>query len=93
MEIVKVNIIQDFTGKHPDALVPSKDWIAKAKGALWVSISDVRNTFGSASYVKGFVIFNIGGNNYRLLTEIDFTKQVISIIRMGTHAEYDRWKL
>jgi mRNA interferase HigB len=93
MRIENLNIIDKFTMKHTAARAPMTDWIEKTRAADWPSPADVRGTFASASFVRSFVIFNIGGNSYRLLTEIVYAAKTVSLLRAGTHDDYNRWKL
>lgn len=52
----------------------------------------LRNTFPSADLLEdGLIVFNISGNKYRLVVDIDFGRRVAFIKRVMTHAEYDRW--
>ncbi len=62
-------------------------------GAAWKSFAEVRMSLRSADYVKDLVIFDIGGNNYRLVCEIDYSLQRVYVAEMMTHSEYDRWKV
>jgi mRNA interferase HigB len=54
---------------------------------------DVTATFNSADYVKGLVVFNVGGNNYRVATEVVYKEKIIRIAKVGTHGEYNGWNL
>lgn len=56
---------------------------------------EVRHSFNSADFVSPFVVFDIGGNKYRLLAEINFSRRVLFIRRIMTHKEYAKgaWKL
>lgn len=60
----------------------------------WQSWGDVKRDFGNASLVGSCVIFNIGGNKYRLITRILYSSQKVFILRAMPHAEYaeDKWK-
>lgn len=69
------------------------EWIEKVEAALWNNLVDLECTFSSADYVNGLVVFNIGGNNFRLLAEIVFQGKIVRIAKVGIHAEYDGWKL
>ena len=69
-----------------------------AKLAEWSNFSDVRRTFGAADTYKRagytYVIFNIGGNKYRLVAKIEFSIQVLYVREVLTHDEYEdgKWK-
>jgi len=58
--------------------------------ARWRNFSDLRATFGSADQVGKFIVFNIGGNKYRLIIQIYYTDAVILIRHILSHEEYDQ---
>jgi mRNA interferase HigB len=86
--------LERFWTRHPDAKVPLKYWLQATKSATWKNFSDVRRTFGSADVYKALTIFNIGGNNYRLIVEINYKTQIVYVHEVLTHSEYDKgdWK-
>jgi mRNA interferase HigB len=99
VELANVTAIERFARKHRDAAKWLANWIDIAKSASWQSIQDVRKQFPSADGVaiKSRVVvtvFNVKGNEYRLLTIIDYAAQRVVILDVLTHAEYDRekWK-
>ena len=66
-------------------------WFAEARKAQWSSMAAVKEQYRTASVVSADrVVFNIKGNDYRLVVAIDFEKSIVWIIWIGTHAEYDR---
>jgi mRNA interferase HigB len=66
-------------------------WFAEANRAHWVSSADVKRLYASASIVgSDRVVFNIKGNDYRLVVAIDYEKAIVWIKWIGTHAEYDK---
>jgi mRNA interferase HigB len=66
-------------------------WFAEASHAHWVSSADVKRLYASASIVgSDRVVFNIKGNDYRLVVAIDYEKSIVWIKSIGTHAEYDK---
>ena len=67
-----------------------EEWFRKATGLAATTFPAVRKTFGSADYVDGFTIFDVGGNRYRIATVIHYDKQRLYVRRVMTHAEYDR---
>ncbi len=93
MIIENRRVIDRFVAKHADARVSFAEWLQKVEAAQWTSLVDLKNTFNSADYLKGLVIFNVGGNKYRVLAEIVHNEQVVRIAKVGTHAEYNGWKL
>jgi mRNA interferase HigB len=72
-----------------DSEGPLKAWHAIAKAASWKHFADVKTQFASASAVGDRVVFNIGGNKYRLVVQINYDFQIIYVRFVGTHAEYD----
>jgi len=66
-------------------------WYAEAARAEWKSPADLKQQFRSASVISGErVVFNIKGNDYRLVVSINYEVQVLLIKWLGTHKEYDR---
>ncbi|MCL1463001.1 type II toxin-antitoxin system HigB family toxin [Argonema galeatum] len=61
---------------------------------IWQNLDELRQDFASADLVVNLTVFNIGGNNYRLITLVDYEKQKVFIRHVLTHAEYDKedWK-
>ena len=83
--------LRDYWEKHADCEQYLKTWYDTAMNADWKSPSDVKQTYSSASILKGGrIVFNIKGNTYRLITRINFEKQWMFIRFIGTHAEYDK---
>jgi mRNA interferase HigB len=69
-------------------------WYQRTSEAAWKNLAEVRQVFLFADIVGNFTIFNISGNNYRLITFIDYEYQLIFIRCVLTHAEYNKenWK-
>ena len=69
-------------------------WYKITSKASWFNLVDVQRVFPKAEAVSNFTVFNIKGNSYRLITSIDYQKQLIYIKYVLTHAEYDKeqWK-
>ena len=66
-------------------------WFHEAQAAVWNSPADVKRSYGNASIAgKDRVVFNIKGNDYRLVAAIDYQRKVVFIKWLGTHKEYDR---
>ena len=73
-----------------DSEGPLKAWYSEAKKADWSGPADVKDFYRSASFVgDNRVIFNIGGNKYRLVVRINYGAKMVMIKFVGTHAEYD----
>lgn len=88
---------REFKTDHPGS---AKDygtfmrWCKVIEQAVWTDFASVRATFSTADQVKDFVIFNVGGNKYRIVTRIDYQYATIFIRHVLTHAQYEkgRWK-
>ena len=90
MRIISFAAIRNFLATHSDADVALRDWYKKTEKSDWVSLADVKRTFNSVDYVgNDRYVFNIKGNNYRLVALILFAAKKVFIRWMGTHKEYD----
>lgn len=91
MRIIAKSKITDYYTENPDAEIALEDWYHKTKQAEWNSFADMKKTFNSVDNVGNqHYVFNIKGNNYRLIVVIKFTIKTILIRFIGTHAEYDK---
>jgi mRNA interferase HigB len=90
MRIISRKTLRDYWEKHPKAKIPLQTWYADAKQAHWKSPSDIKKVYRNASIVSNNrVVFNIKGNDYRLVVAINYNFSVIYIRFVGTHKEYD----
>jgi mRNA interferase HigB len=90
MRIISKAALRDFWGTHPDAEQPLRAWHSEAKSAAWKTPVDVKDKYRSASILgDNRVVFNIGGNKYRLVVKINYSFQIIYVRFVGTHKEYD----
>lgn len=88
--IAKKTLIVYYT-HHPQAKEALEEWYTKTEEAEWHSLADMRRTFNSVDYVGNqHYVFNIKGNDYRLVVVVRFTPQQVLIRFIGTHAEYDK---
>lgn len=83
--------IYAFAAKHPPAVKSLNDWCSRIRRANCTNFNELRNEIsGSVDSVgNDMYIFNIGGNNYRLVAGIHFNKQIVYIRAILTHKEYD----
>jgi mRNA interferase HigB len=89
--------IREFLETHPEhqkATAVLDRWYKTALHARWGNFSQVRETYSNASAVGKFVVFNVGGNKFRIITIIHYNKSTIFIRYVMTHEEYDedKWK-
>ena len=91
MDIRGSELIEYFYKKHADVYEPLANWVNFVEKAQWKNHNDLKADFPSADYVgKRRYVFNIKGNNYRLVAIVVFFEGVIDIRFVGTHAEYDK---
>ena len=90
MKVIAVGTLRDFWARHPDAEQPLKAWYDEAKHAVWRTPQDIRQRYASASFVgHNRVVFNIKGNDYRLIVAVAYRYQAVYVKFIGTHAAYD----
>ena len=94
MRIISRRALREFWQVEKAAEQPLDDWYRLVKKAEWQNLTQVRTIFPHADLVGKCIVFNIGGNKYRLITKINFEKQIIYIRFVLTHKEYDKdyWK-
>jgi mRNA interferase HigB len=91
LRVISKKILRDFWAKYPDCEQQLKSWYAEAKSAAWKNPSEIKREYPSASFLAdNRIIFNIKGNNYRLLIRINYPYQMIFIRFVGTHVQYDK---
>lgn len=91
MRIIAKRTLRDFWEKHSRAEQPLRSWHAVVARADWSSPSKVKAAYRSASIVGGDrVVFDIGGNRYRLVARLDYEHRIVFVRFIGTHAEYDK---
>jgi len=91
MRIIGRKIIDKFKRKHGDSRKALDLWMNSVNAAQWKTFQDIKNTYASASFLNdNRVIFNIKGNNYRLVTIVVIQADSVFIEWIGTHAEYDK---
>ncbi len=90
MHIISRKALKDFWSKYPDSEIPLKAWFRIIKGSRYKSFNHLRETFRTADKVQDRVVFNIGGNKYRLITVVHFDSSKIYIRCVLTHEQYDK---
>lgn len=91
MRIISFAAIRNFVLKHADADIALRDWYKKTEKADWSCLNDIKKSFNSADYVgNNRFVFNIKGNDYRLVALVLFAVRKVYIRWIGTHKEYDK---
>ncbi len=94
MHIISYRSLREYAAKHADVRDALDNWYKIVSKTAWENLIDVQEIFPKAEAVGNFMVFNIKGNNYRLIVSIDYERQLIYIKYVLTHAEYDKeqWK-
>lgn len=91
MRIIAKRTLRDFWEKHQSCEQQLTAWYRETERANWTNINELRIDYPSASILKNkSIVFNIKGNDYRLIVKINFDFQICWIRFIGTHAEYDK---
>ncbi|WP_273392133.1 type II toxin-antitoxin system HigB family toxin [Actinobacillus porcinus] len=91
MRIISTAKIIEYYNKHPDAEQPLKAWVAEVRKANWQDTHDIKAQYASASFLSNRrVVFNIKGNDHRLIVAVAYKLGAVYIKFIGTHAEYDK---
>jgi len=91
VNVIALRTLRDFWRKHNQAEKNLRVWNKKMRAGQYNSVQEVQANFSDAEYVDGLMIFNIGGNKYRLVVAMDFARQRCYIKYVFTHPEYDSW--
>lgn len=90
MVIISHKAIREFAILHPELLASLERWYKISKAANWTNFNDIKSDFNSVDAVgDGLFVFNIKGNNCRLIVRIIFNTRTVFIRFVGTHQEYD----
>jgi len=91
MRVIAKKILREFWQRQNDSEDQLKTWYKEASKAIWTSPGDIKSEYPRASILKsGRVVFNICGNKYRLIVQINYSRRWVFIRFIGTHAEYDK---
>ena len=99
LRIISKRRLKEFWATHPKAKNPLERWYEITETIHWKNFKEVRQTFGSVDQTKvesghTIVIFDIGGNKYRMIAAIHYNIGRVFVLRIMTHAEYDenKWR-
>ena len=91
MRVIAKRTLREFWDKHSTAKQPLLSWYKAVQTVNWQNNAEIKERFSTASIINATrVVFNIGGNNYRLICIVKFDKQILFIRFIGTHKEYDK---
>lgn len=93
MKIDNKILLDEFVQKHAKATKPLNKWVEEVTKSQWRGHYELKQSFPTADYVKnGRYVFNIGGNNYRIVAIVMFINGIMILRFVGTHAEYNKIK-
>ena len=91
VRIISRKALRDFWARHPNAEAPLRSWFDDARRAIWRTPNEIKSVYRNASFVgSNRVVFNIKGNDYRLVVAINYPAGIVYIRFVGTHAQYDK---
>lgn len=91
MVVISYRTIRDFSDKHNDSADALNNWYTIIDKADFANFNELRTVFGSCDAVgNDRYVFNIKGNNYRLIALIQFSIRTVYVLFVGTHAQYDK---
>jgi mRNA interferase HigB len=92
LKVIGTDVLHEFGVEHADVRGQIAAWLAEVEDGEWKTPLDVRARYPSVSFVgDNIAVFDLKGNKYRLEVRIAFNLGVVSVSRMGTHAEYTKW--
>lgn len=90
MRIIAKKTLRDFWEKYPDSQESLENWYCEAERSDWSTPQQIKDKFRNASIIgDNRVVFNIKGNDYRLIVKINYPYRLIYIRFVGTHRQYD----
>jgi mRNA interferase HigB len=92
VHVISYKAIREYGAKHADSATSLDNWYRVTASGRWENFAELKQVFGTADFVAPFVVFNIGGNKYRLVAEINFRSKTVFIRHILTHKEYDEGK-
>jgi mRNA interferase HigB len=91
MRVISRKWLNELARRNPDAKSGLDAWFHEAEDADWGNPAQLKEQYATASILKnGRVVFNIGGNKYRLVVRINYAYRVVYVRFAGTHSEYDQ---
>lgn len=91
MNVISKRTLVQFYEKYPSAKTALEVWHADVRKSEWESPEQIKQNYASASFLQdNRVVFNIKGNEYRLIVHIDYKRKIVRIKFIGTHSQYDK---
>ena len=91
MRIISINTLRIYWIKNRQSEQALKAWIQEVSNSGWVTAAELKEKYRHASIINSKrVVFNIRGNSYRLIVDVEYRLRIVFIVWIGTHAEYDK---
>ena len=91
MNVISKRTIVQFYKKYAQSKTALEVWYADTKKSIWITPNDIKKVYSDASFLgDNRVVFNIKGNDYRLIVHIDYPRKIVRIKFIGTHSQYDK---
>ena len=91
MRIIAFRTLREFWKRQPQAEIPLRGWYTEVSHADWKTPAEIKAVHRNASFLaNNRVVFNIKGNDFRLVIAVRYTQGLMFVRFVGTHAEYDR---
>jgi mRNA interferase HigB len=94
MHVISRKSLRTFWERHPDSELPLRRWYKIIANTNFTTFAELRKVYPSADFVENLVVFNVGGNKFRLIASVHFNRGKVYVRHVLTHAQYDRgeWK-
>lgn len=93
MRVIGIPLLTEFGVKHADIRSQLTAWLNETEEAEWKEPSDIKRRYPAVSFLSdNLLIFNLKGNAYRLAVKVDYQAGIVLIMRIGTHADYSKWR-
>jgi len=92
MHVISRKVLQKFWGKYPDSKSSLSRWFKVVRNSIFLTFNDLRSVFPNADKIDDLIVFNIGGNKYRLIASVHFNRGKVYVRHVLTHSEYNRGK-
>jgi len=91
MRIIAVRTLRKYWTKNKHAEQSLKSWIQETEKALWSNSAELKVKYRNASIISSKrVVFNIKGNDFRLVVDIEYRLKIVFIVWIGKHSQYDK---
>ncbi|QDV73400.1 type II toxin-antitoxin system HigB family toxin [Botrimarina mediterranea] len=90
MRIISRKSLREFWERHPEAEGPLRAWFQVVSRTRFANFAELRTAFPSADKVGRLIVFNIGGNKFRLVASIHFNRGILYVRTVLTHRDYDQ---